>query len=53
MRFEFEADDYLAAGINLSFPVFTGGLLSARQREGDLHAKKASASLQTEEDNIT
>ncbi len=44
--------NYAAAGIDLEVPLFTGGLLSARQREASLKAQAAQKSLQDEEDQV-
>ena len=40
---------YGAGGVNLSIPVFTGGLLSAREREAVLRARAAEKLLQDQE----
>jgi len=45
--------NYSAAGIQLSMPVFAGGLYAARQREAELRARAAAETLRTLEDNIT
>jgi outer membrane protein len=45
-------DTYAAAGIDLSLPIYTGGLLEARQREAELRAKAAEQGLIDEENNI-
>ena len=42
-------ESYGAAGINVSVPVFTGGLLTARAREASLHAQVAEKLLQDQE----
>jgi outer membrane protein len=44
--------DYLAAGINLSLPLYEGGLNAGVQREAEFRAKAASEALRDEEDNI-
>jgi outer membrane protein len=41
--------DYGAAGIDVEVPIFTGGLLSARQREATLRASAQQKSLEQEE----
>ncbi len=45
-------DQYGAAGVNLSVPLFTGGLYHARQREAELRAKAADEALRDEENNV-
>jgi outer membrane protein len=45
-------DRYAAAGVNLSMPLFTGGLYHARKQEADLRAKAADEGLRDEENNI-
>ncbi|HYM35353.1 MAG TPA: TolC family protein [Steroidobacteraceae bacterium] len=45
-------DNYLAGGIQLSLPLFAGGLYAARQHEAELRAKAVSESLRTAEDNV-
>lgn len=44
--------NYAAAGVNLSLPLYTGGLLAARQREAELRAKAAEETLLDQENNI-
>jgi len=44
--------NYAAAGINVAIPLFTGGLLSARQREAMLQASAEKKSFQEEEDQV-
>jgi outer membrane protein len=44
-------DNYAAAAVTLTLPLFTGGLYSARQHEAELRAQAASETLRTEEDN--
>ena len=44
--------DYAAAGVNVNLPLFTGGLYRAREREAELQAEDADASLQQEENDI-
>jgi outer membrane protein len=46
-------DNYSAGGIQVSVPLFTGGLYSARQHEAELRARAAAEALRTEEDNIS
>ncbi len=43
--------DYAAAGLNLSIPLFEGGLYQARAREFDLRVNIASQKLKEAEDN--
>ena len=45
-------DNYSAAGILVSVPLFAGGLYSARQHEAELRAKAAAEALRTVEDNV-
>jgi outer membrane protein len=45
--------NYAAAGIVMNFPVFTGGLNSARQREANLRAQVAEQVLRDEEARVT
>jgi outer membrane protein len=45
--------NYAAAGIVMNFPVFTGGLNSARQREANLRAQTTEQVLRDEEARIT
>ncbi len=45
-------ENYAAAGVNLSLPLFTGGLHAARRREADLRAKAAEENLRDEENNV-
>ena len=45
-------DNYGAAGVNLNFPLFTGGLYKARQREAELHADAADQTLRDQENTI-
>lgn len=46
------ADNYAAAGVNLSLPIFAGGLHVAREREAELRVKVAAETLREEEDNV-
>jgi outer membrane protein len=45
-------DNYGAAGVNLNFPLFTGGLYKARQREAELHADAADQTVRDQENTI-
>ncbi|MGA2540313.1 MAG: TolC family protein [Verrucomicrobiota bacterium] len=45
-------DNYGAAGVNLNFPLFTGGLYQARQREAELQAAAADQTVRDQEDTI-
>jgi outer membrane protein len=45
-------DNYAAAGLSLSVPLFTGGLYTARQHEAELRARAADETLRDEENNI-
>jgi len=45
--------NYSAGGIQVSMPLFTGGLYTARQHEAELRARAAAEALRTEEDNIS
>jgi outer membrane protein len=45
-------DKYAAGGLNVSVPIFTGGLLAARQHEAELRAKAAEQNLIDQENNI-
>jgi len=45
-------DNYAAGGIQLSLPLFAGGLYLARQHEAELRAEAADELLRTAEDNI-
>jgi outer membrane protein len=45
-------NDYAAGSIQLSMPVFAGGLYRAREREAELRAKAAAESLRAAEDYI-
>jgi outer membrane protein len=42
-------DHYAAGGVNISLPVFNGGLLSARRQEADLRAQAAGQELRDQE----
>ena len=45
-------DDYAVGGIQLSLPLFAGGLYTARQHEAELKAQAESELLRTAEDNV-
>jgi outer membrane protein len=45
--------NYSAGGIQLSVPLFAGGLYAARQHEAELRARAAAEALRSEEDNIS
>jgi outer membrane protein len=45
-------DNYAAAGVNLSFPIFDGFLFSAREKEAQLRAKAAAETLRDAENNV-
>ncbi len=45
-------DNYLAGGVQLSLPLFAGGLYLARQREAELKAQADAEMLRTLEDNV-
>jgi len=45
-------DRYAAAGVNLSVPLFAGGLYQGRKEEAALRAKAAEETLRDEENNI-
>ena len=45
-------DSYAAAGVNLSFPIFSGFLFSARATEAKLKAKAADEDLRDAEDEV-
>lgn len=45
-------DRYAAAGINLSLPLFEGGLLAARESEAKLRARAAEETLRDAENNV-
>jgi outer membrane protein len=46
------ASDYAAAGINLTLPLYTGGLNTARRHEAELQANAAGEAVRDQEDNI-
>ncbi len=45
-------DNYAAAGVNLSLPLFEGFLFSAREKEADLRSKAAAEDLRDAENNV-
>jgi len=45
-------DTYAAAGLTLNLPLFTGGLLSARQKEAELRAGAAGEALRDLENQV-
>ncbi len=45
-------DDYAAGGVQLSLPLFAGGLYVARQREAELKAQADNELLRSAEDNV-
>jgi outer membrane protein len=45
-------EHYAAAGVNLSIPLFAGGLYLARQHEAELKARAAAEDLRDEEDSV-
>ena len=45
--------NYSAGGLQLTMPVFTGGLYEARQHEAELRARAAAESLRTLEDLVS
>jgi outer membrane protein len=47
------ADNYSAGGLQVSVPLFAGGLYQARQREAELRAKAAAEALRTAEDKVS
>ena len=44
--------DYAAAGINLTLPLYEGGLNAGLRREAQLRAKAAEETLRDQEDNV-
>ncbi len=46
------ADNYAAGGVQLSLPLFAGGLYTARQHEAELKAQANAEMLRTAEDNV-
>ena len=45
-------DRYAAAGVNLSLPIFEGGLISAKHAEAELRAQAAGEKLRDAENNV-
>jgi outer membrane protein len=45
-------EHYAAAGVNLTLPLFAGGLYAARQHEAELKARAAEDNLRDEEDRV-
>lgn len=45
-------DDYAAAGVQVSLPLFAGGRYVARQREAELRARSDREMLRSAEDNV-
>jgi outer membrane protein len=45
-------ENYAAAGLSISLPLYTGGLYAARQREAALRAQAAEESLRNLENNV-
>ena len=45
-------DNYAAAGVSVTLPLFTGGMISARRQEAELRARAAEESLRDLEDNV-
>jgi len=45
-------DNYLAGGVQLSLPLFAGGLYLARQREAEMRAQADAELLRAAEDNV-
>ncbi len=48
-RFE---ENYAAAGVNLSFPLFNGNLFTARRKEAELRAQALTSQLRDEENEL-
>ncbi len=46
-------DSYRAGGIQVSVPLFAGGLYQARQHEAELRARAAAEALRAVEDNVS
>jgi len=46
------SDDYAAGGVQLSLPLFAGGLYTARQHEAELRAQSANELVRSLEDNV-
>ena len=47
-----EHQDYAAAGVALTWPIYTGGLYSARQKEAELRSKAADQVVLNSENNV-
>jgi outer membrane protein len=45
-------DDYAAAGVTITVPLYAGGLYAAKQKEAELHAEATGASLRDLENNV-
>ena len=45
-------DNYAAAGVSVTLPLYAGGLYTARQREAALRAREAEESLRDQENNV-
>ena len=45
-------ENYAAAGVNLSFPLFNGNLFTARRKEAELRAQALANQLRDEENNV-
>jgi outer membrane protein len=45
-------EHYAAAGVNLTLPLFAGGLYAARRHEAELKARAAEENLRDEEDRV-
>jgi outer membrane protein len=45
-------ENYAAAGVSVTLPLYVGGLYSARQREAELRARAAEESLRDQENNV-
>jgi outer membrane protein len=45
-------DNYAAAGISISLPLFAGGLYAARQHEAELRARAAAEDVRDSENNV-
>ena len=45
-------DNYAAAGVSMTLPLYTGGLYAARQQEAELRAQAAEESLRDLENNV-
>ncbi len=45
-------ENYAAAGVSVTLPLFTGGMISARRQEAELRARAEDESLRDLEDNV-